>query len=195
LGAKFSGHLFFDRDSNPLDIPLPEWTSMWWRWLHSIPANRNPASDSTGKFCGESQHNSRAWFLAGTLGDSVIRKCSIPHGRAILFPIITCIFSFVLDPHLKTEEQLKKSVRKDINTVEHLRLTIDEINITKLNRFRVISDPFDDIIDGVETRSVSDGYWIFLRPPEIGDHTIYFSAKNVDFFNEVKYYVSIGSGP
>lgn len=96
-----------------------------------------------------------------------------------------------MDPHLKTEEQLKKSVRKDIDTVEQLHLTIDEVNITELNRFRVISDPFDDIIDGVRTRSVSDGYWIFLKPPKIGDHTIYFKGKNVDFFNEVKYYISI----
>ena len=195
MGDKYANHLFFAVDSKPLNIPLPEWTSIWWRWLHSIPANRNPASDSTGQFCGKSQNYSHVWFLAGTLGDSVIRKCAIPYGKAILFPIITCIFSFALDPHLKTENQLKNAVRKDIDTVEQIHLTIDEVNITKLNRFRVVSDPFDDIIDGVRTRSVSDGYWIFLKPPRTGDHTIHFRAKNIDFFNEVKYYISISSDP
>jgi len=193
LEDKYSSHLLFDCHSKPFNIPIPEWTSIWWNWLHSLPTNMNPASDSTGQFCSESQNYSHVWFLAGTFGDSAIRRCTIPHGKAILFPIITCIFSFVLDPHLKTEEQLRKAVRKDIDTVEVLSLTIDEININELSRFRVISDPFDDIIDGVRTRSVSDGYWIFLKPPKIGDHTIYFSGRNIDFFNEVKYYISITS--
>lgn len=92
---------------------------------------------------------------------------------------------------MKTEEQLKNAVRTDIDTVEHLSLTIDDIKFKEFSRFRVISDPFDDIIDGVRTRSVCDGYWIFLKPPKIGDHTIYFRGKNIDFFNEVKYNISI----
>lgn len=187
--------LVFDSDSMPFNIPLPEWTSIWWKWLHSIPADTSPALDSTGQFCSKSQNFSRVWFLAGTFGDSVTRKCTIPHGRAILFPIITCIFSFALDPHLKTEEQLIKAVRKDIDTVEYLGLTIDEIDFKELNRFRVISNPFDDVIDGVKTKTVSDGYWIFVKPPKIGDHTIYFKGKNIDFFNEVMYNISIIPSP
>ena len=181
----------FDSDSMPFNIPLPEWTSIWWKWLHSFPAKTSPASDSTGLFGRISQNYSCVWFLAGTLGDSVIRNCTIPQGKAILFPIITSIFSFALDPYIKTEEQLKNAVRRDLNTVEYIYLTIDGINFKGLNRFRVLSDPFDDIIDGVPTKSVSDGYWIFLKPPKIGDHTICFKGKNIDFFNEVKYYISI----
>jgi hypothetical protein len=195
LEDKYSSHLLFDGESKPFNISISEWTSIWWKWLHSIPTNSNPALDTTGQFCSKSQNNSDVWFLAGTFGDSVIRKCTIPHGKAIFFPIISCIFSFALDPDLKTEEELKKAVRKDIDTVEHLSLTIDEINFKDLNRFRVISDPFDDIIDGVRTKSVSDGYWIFLKPPKIGDHTIFFMGKNIDFYNEVKYYISIISDP
>lgn len=186
-----SSYVFFDRHSKPFNIPVPEWTCIWWQWLHSVPKNMNPASDSTGQFCCQSQNYSDVWFLAGTLGDSVMRKCIIPYGKAILFPIITCIFSFVLDPHLKTEEQLKNAVQRDIDTVENLSLRIDKVKFHELNRFRVVSDPFDDIIDGVKTRSVSDGYWIFLKPLKIGNHTIYFRGKNIDFFNEVKYSISI----
>lgn len=193
---KSSSHLLYEANSKPFNIPLPEWTSIWWKWLHSIPANSSPASDSTGQFCSKAQNYSHVWFLAGTLGTLghiAIRKCTIPHGKAIFFPIITSIFSFALDRYLKTEEQLKKAVRKDIDTVERLSLIIDEINFKELNRFRVISEPFDDIIEGVRTRSISDGYWVFLKPPKIGDHTIYFMGKNIDFFNEVKYSISIVS--
>lgn len=183
----------FRNELNPYNTKFSEWTAIWWQWLHSIPKDRNPASDPTGKLWSTSQNNPYVWFLAGTFGDSVVRNCSIPYGKAILFPIITSVFSFVLDPHLKTVEELTNAVRKDIDTVENLVLRINEVNITQFHQLRVLSDPFHDIIDNEKSVSVSDGYWAFLKPLKSGNYTIYFRGKNIDFLNEVKYNITIFS--
>ena len=53
----------------------------------------NPITDLTGRYCCEGQ-KSPVWFLAGTFGNSVRRKCSIPHHSAIFFPIIEKECSF-----------------------------------------------------------------------------------------------------
>jgi hypothetical protein len=49
----------------------------------------NPIVDNTGKHAGINQ-GGPVWFLAGTPGDNKIpiRKCIVPYGKALLFPVI-----------------------------------------------------------------------------------------------------------
>jgi hypothetical protein len=181
----------FHNDVCPLNISMREWTSLWWKWLNSIPRDQSPARDFSGRFCSVSQHQRDVWFLAGTFGGTATRICKIPSGKAILFPIIASIFSFATDPHLKTEEDLIRTVTRDINNVERLSLTIDEIVFDDLRNFRVRSEVFSDLVNGTPTKVVSDGYWIFLKPLPVGNHKIHFLGKNSDFFNEATYSISI----
>jgi hypothetical protein len=184
-------NLVFHHDSNPYGVPFAKWTGKWWRWIRSIPRDTNPALDTTGQYCDVSQPYPNVWFLAGTFGGSVTRYCTIPYGNALLFPIITSVFSFVEDPDLKSEEDLLNAARNDTDTVKQLNFTVDDIKFGQLDQFRVSSGIFDDIVDGVQTKLVSDGFWIFLRPPQMGRHTIYFVGENIDFFNQVTYNLSI----
>jgi len=183
--------LVYEPDSNPFDLSFPTWTARWWKWFHSIPKEDSPALDRTGKFCDRSQHHPNVWFLAGTLGGSATRKCNIPSEKAILFPIITSAFSYAVDPYLRTEEELTKTTKEDIDKVSKLKLKLNDTIFDDIRKFRIRSDPFDDVINGQPTRAVSDGYWIFLKPLHSGKLKIYFVGENVDFFNEVTYYISI----
>jgi hypothetical protein len=183
--------LVYETSYSPFDIPFRRWTELWWNWLHSFPKERSPASDNNGELCGLSQNNRNVWFLAGTLGGSATRTCKIPVGRAILFPIITSAFSYAVDPYLKTEEELTKSTKEDIDTANELSLSLDDNIFGGLKQFRVMTEPFDDVINGKPTKAVSDGYWIFLKPIKPGKLKIHFSGQNRDFFNEVTYYLSI----
>jgi hypothetical protein len=183
--------LVFQPDSDPFNLRFPEWTALWWKWILSIPRESSPALDLTGEFCSKFQYNENVWLLAGTFGGSAIRNCTIPHGKAILFPVITSEFSYSQDPYLKSEEQLTRAVTKDIDTVDLLTVVIDKVTFVGINKLRIRSEPFNYDIDGVDTTIVSDGYWIFLKPQKIGNHIIYFAGRNFDFFNEVTYHVSI----
>lgn len=74
-------------NSKPFGISYGNWTAKWEQWLLSEPQVTNPATDQTGKNCGENQKGP-VWFLAGTPGGTATRTCTIPAGKAILFGII-----------------------------------------------------------------------------------------------------------
>jgi hypothetical protein len=126
------------------------------------------------------------WFLAGTFGNSVRRKCEIPSETAIFFPIIEKECSFAEEgDQLKTESQLCDRASYLMDMVTELRATIDGNDVRNLREYRVRSKVFDlvfnsdnvyDVTPGI-TRSVTDGYWLFLKPLPKGDHVIYFRAS------------------
>ena len=70
-------------DSKPFGLSMPEWSVKWWKWLHSIPAPNNPASDKTGKDCSVGQPAKDVWFLVQTTLGPGERTCTVPAGRAI----------------------------------------------------------------------------------------------------------------
>ena len=97
--------------------------------------------------------------------------CTIPSGKSILFPIIASEFSFAELPFLKTEEELISYAASDMDRCSHLEGAVDEVKLQNLDQFRIRYGPFDltlphnnvwNVIPG-STRSVSDGFWIFLK--------------------------------
>ena len=52
-----------------------ELAARWWQWALSAPDDRSPVSDTTGEFAGWRQPDD-VWFLAGTYGGRVVRRCS-----------------------------------------------------------------------------------------------------------------------
>ncbi|MFI1256257.1 hypothetical protein ACH4U6_21120 [Streptomyces netropsis] len=58
----------------------------WWQWALSAPDDRDPVRDETGEFADWQQPDD-FWFLAGTYGGRVVRRCSIPANRSVFFPV------------------------------------------------------------------------------------------------------------
>ena len=48
----------FPPRTDPYGLSYGEWSAEWWKWLHSSPEDRNPATDTTGAFCAENQNAS-----------------------------------------------------------------------------------------------------------------------------------------
>jgi hypothetical protein len=42
-------NLVYDIDSNPFNVSYADWTEKWWQWTYSIPWDKNPSYDDTGK--------------------------------------------------------------------------------------------------------------------------------------------------
>ncbi|MGW1717652.1 hypothetical protein [Streptomyces sp. NPDC002156] len=59
----------------------------WWKWALSAPDSRSPVKDTTGEHAGWKQP-ADLWFLAGTYGGRVTRRCEVPSGRPLFFPVI-----------------------------------------------------------------------------------------------------------
>ncbi|MCJ1679357.1 hypothetical protein MTF65_18820 [Streptomyces sp. APSN-46.1] len=59
----------------------------WWQWALSAPEDRSPVGDVTGMHADWRQPRD-LWFLAGTYGGRVVRRCAIPSGRPVFFPVL-----------------------------------------------------------------------------------------------------------
>ena len=128
--------------------------------------------------------NGPVWFLAGTTAKThwAERRCIIPSGKAILFPIIVSQFSYSEVPSIKTDEELISYTARDIVCWSLLEATIDRLKLHGLEKYRIQFGPFDlslsenniwNIRAG-STKAASDGFWVFLKPLKDGDHTISF---------------------
>ena len=191
----FSSHITFAQESDkvysidekPFGIPYGVWTAKWWQWAYSIPVSINPAYDNTGVYCSISQI-SPTWFFPGTYGHDVTRRCNIPKGTAILFPILNSECSYAEFPHLKNESQLRICAKDEQDKVSSLYASIDGHKLENLPEYRVqsplfnITLPKDNILNlyPQNTQGVSDGNWVFVKPLSIGNHTISFEGETVD---------------
>lgn len=170
-------------DSKPYGMSYGQWIAKWEQWLLSTPQKDSPANDQTGKNCGQNQ-NGPVWFLAGTLGGAATRSCTIPAGKAILFPIINADCSYSERPTLKTESDLAQCAKVGNNPTTNLQASVDGVNLQQLDKYRVTSPlynltfPANNIFGSPvgTTQAVVDGWYVFLQPLAPGKHEVHFSG-------------------
>lgn len=169
----------FPPSSCPYQLSFAEWTSRWWRWLLSIPKNISPVNDITGEFTKQSQYDPNVWFLAGTFGGSTERKCIIPFGKSILFPVINYEASFADEPLLSDALELENKCKEEIDKIGELYCHVDG-QVVDLREYRIASSAFEITLScenclsakAGKTVMASDGYWLFLSPLPQGKHEI-----------------------
>lgn len=180
----------------PYGIIYSEWTARWWRWLLEQPSDVNPVYDQSGSRCSQNQIYSSVWFLAGTMGSKVLRKCVIPGSKSLLFPIIN--YAYAAEDDTKTESELTEIVRQEIDKIAEMQISLDGIKIPDLETFRVRTPVFEVFLpknnifnnEAGLNRVVSDGYWFFcdLKP---GHHVLSSFGSclagtiNIDVFYEL----------
>jgi hypothetical protein len=170
-------------DTNPYSISYGQWTAKWWQWLLSTPLPNSPLTDTTGKDCGQNQ-NGAVWFLVGTEGGAAARTCTIPAGKAILFPIINSECSYSERPTLKTESDLAKCAKVLNNPTTNLQASVDGVNLQQLDKYRVTSPLFNLTFPAKNifgspvgtTQAVGDGWFIIMHPLPPGKHELHFSG-------------------
>jgi hypothetical protein len=59
----------------------------WWEWAASAREGDDPVSDPSGADCRRNQP-ADVWFLAGTFGTAVTRRCDAPAGRPVVVPVV-----------------------------------------------------------------------------------------------------------
>lgn len=81
---------FFGRPTPTAPLPWPPHSpeglvARWVRWVAAHDDRQNPVSDPTGAHAGHHQPED-VWFLAGSYGETVRRRCAVPAGRPLFFP-------------------------------------------------------------------------------------------------------------
>lgn len=162
----------FSRNENPFGKTWEQWTVEWWQWLLSYPKEINPANSRVN--LNFVHNNNDVIFLAGidsTAIGPVERTITISSHKAILFPIINFITSYLEDPNLRSDEDLLLSTKSNIDDIRIKQVRIGETDINIGDEHRVFSNIFNlyfppnnlyDIDSGF-TRACADGYWCFLK--------------------------------
>jgi hypothetical protein len=169
----------YNKNSRPYGLSFGKWTSLWWKWLISIPKYRNPAIDRLNEYCAISQYHPKVWFLAGSFSGTVKGRYKIPYGKAILFPVINYECSFADEPFMRTEKELRSKCRSEINDIIDASAYLDGNRIS-LEECRVqspafkVNIPIDNCLNTKSglTTMASDGYWLFIRTLEPGNHVL-----------------------
>lgn len=181
------------------------WTCKWWQWALGIPTLVNPLIDSSGA-CAHISQPDGVWYLAGKLGDEdktlPERRCSVPVGRSILFPVLNCEANPLEYPELKTDDDLINHVSRDINSVIVKNCRIDGEDIPaqrvksepKIFELRIHKNNAFGVQGGGLTKATSDGYWVFLKPPPKGEYTIQFygTCENGRLYSGANYHIVVG---
>lgn len=142
-------HLVIPPAKLPFGASYEEWAAAYWQWALEIPAEKNPIMDGA---CERNQSGS-VFFLAGTLGGSHQRSCTIPSDKGIFVPIFDTLarscpemadFEKVC-PSLSSEAGIRSSAENTIDTANALlHVTLDGQTISVGDPFRVQSDLFSD---------------------------------------------------
>ncbi|MDQ4017440.1 MAG: hypothetical protein M3129_02735 [Thermoproteota archaeon] len=169
--------------SAPYNLTYGEWGAKWWQWVLSLPQDINPLIDQTGEHCAQAQ-SGPVWFLAGTFGGSAERTCTIPEGKAILFPVLNS-GNVKTDPS-ETEEDLRVTTKEAVDNPAILEASVDGVPLHNLQNYRAESPVFNVTLSegnifGVpelNSEAVSDGYWVMLEPLPVGDHSVNFRGAD-----------------
>lgn len=172
-------NLVYDPNTKPFNVSYADWTAKWWQWAYSIPWDRNPSYDDTGKYCSENQ-NGPVWFLTQAFEHPVIRTCEIPRSTALLITLLNSECSFAEFKSLKTEQEMRDCAKSMQDIVSGIHASLDGISIPNLEKYRVQTNlfnftlPENNILNltAQTTQSVADGNWLFLKPLPPGIHEL-----------------------
>jgi hypothetical protein len=206
----------FPPTARPYGKSQAEWAAEWWKHMFSFDCENFPITDEDGSNPGFDL-NSPVLFLAGNFDGSTIRTVTVPHGKALFFPIINgawfyspCYGSDEEDEAFAngTLEEYIMSIYDPVLGGDGISLSasLDGIAFNNLKDYRFTSGLFDlntnpDLANCLEDPclaesnfvSLTDGYWLMLKPLSRGQHTLNFQGGISDFgFSlEVTYHITV----
>jgi hypothetical protein len=205
---------------------IGEWSAKWWQWAFAIPAETNPMLDETGKFCHLGQQGP-VWFLAGVWNPSppdrpgkVVRSCTVPAGKHILFPIansfwiqtpgdddVTCGKDDETCWRTEANNSLPPSIGGELeatldgnpiifNTKTPIIRSQSPVFTAFFPPDNVITLDFHVDVNQLTGRPiVSDGFWVMLPPLSPGEYELHFRAgkEGQKGFQDVAYHLTVGN--
>jgi hypothetical protein len=164
----------------------------WWLWAASIPGLTNPISDKTGAHCPVAQPTD-VWFLAGSYnGNPVHRRCSVPRGRPIYFPVVNEVLPIPPGTTAAgTLAQCRRETTPDEATVEFDGATIATVAEDTGTAFNYTGDGNSPAYIGTDIPAVACGTWTHLPAPAAGQHRLHIRGTALHIVIDVAYDLTI----
>lgn len=184
VAAQTTTALVLDPQQKVAGISQAEYAERWWQWATRLPDGVRAYQDSSGAQCGMNQ-SGPVWFLAGTEGTMrVSRRCDIPSGRFVFFPVIAMI-AHARPGKLLDCKTAQAQVRDNNDHLAVASVTLDGQAIQRVDSHRVRSTRCFDAYAKAQylehheayVPAAIDGYWIMLGPLSEGTHHLVVHAR------------------
>lgn len=172
-------------DSKPYGSSYEEHIKNFWKYILSIPEDKNPWSDYAGYNCaiGQVGKNSSVFYLSNNGGDRSDRICNVPAGKGLFIPISPIEASDKEAPG----GNLIEIAKHDQDRLTDLRLKIGDkvYSLGDLKAFRIPTGEFNatfasnglfGIREGGPTRVAADGYYVITEPLAKGNYSIEYGS-------------------
>jgi hypothetical protein len=191
----------FPPTSHPYGADMATWGESATQWVYGQPLATSPLFDPTGANCAVDQQGP-VWYVARIAGPPVFsgeRSCTIPHGKTIFLYIGAAVdtypcppeFGFGPAPGQSLYEFLAADAKAVLDTVDFLEVSIDGVQLEDVMSYRFASDDLftitgdlslqavlDPCITGSQQPAVVDGFFMMVKPPTRGEHTIAVHGTN-----------------
>jgi hypothetical protein len=166
----------------------------WWKWVLTIPADKNPLLDTTGANAAVNQTNGAGpfklfFFLVGSLDSTpVTRNVTVPSSKTLVFPVLNALYgAFASDPAAQRTESYVRSQVTYVEDATDLSVVIDGTPVSNVQQWLEKSNIFSvtlpaNNIYGVDAGTVlspsaDEGYYLALTQWIVGSkHTIHWKA-------------------
>lgn len=174
--------------SNPYGLSYEDHIKNFWKYIISVPSDKNPWNDKTGDNCSAGQlgTNSSLFYLSGNGGGRSDLTCTIPAGKALFIPVSPMEISDKEAPNTSVGD-LQKIAKKDQDSVTSLYLKIGdkEYKLQDLSKYRKSTGEFEVVypnnaIFGApagNAKAVADGYYVITDPLPKGNYTVTFKSS------------------
>lgn len=178
----------FKPRSSPFGHTYGEWSAGWWTYVMEHPMLGHPAIDD-GNFDVASGQSGDVWFLASPLDFGP----AVPRTRSVTVPADKGLFVGLLNAETSSQEGTpneadQRAASKFIaDHIVNPACTIDGDTVDGIADYRCQSpqftftapDPwiFGPAGAGQAGTSVADGYFVFVKPPKAGTHSLHLTGS------------------
>ena len=168
---------------------IDEWGAEWIQWTFSFPYNAtNPSVDPTGHHAWDNQPApDKVFMMPCNISGELMRErtFNVPGGVPLLIPLDAQLASEAFAPGASVDD-LRAYAAGVTASVSFLGLSVDGVEVPDLFSHReTFPDPFQITLPndsyGAPAGSyttVSDGYFVMLKPLSPGMHTIHAQSKD-----------------
>ena len=184
LPEDLGNHDIAPPNSEPYGKTYGEWSAAWWTWAMELPVAcpiPHPFVDDPAFDVTEGQHGN-VWFLAAPFG-TVNRTCTIPADKALFVGLLNAEASDLEGLGI-TEAEQRANAKSTADHIHNVACSVDGDAVAHIDYYRVESPQFSFTAPtpwlfgttGGTGTSVSDGYFVMLKPLSRGSHTLRYSG-------------------
>lgn len=194
----------FPPNAHPYGKSQAQWTADWWSHMFSFGCDNFPLFDTDGSSAGLNTAGP-VIFLPGNFGGETTRTITVPHGKALLFPILNNIWLYSACYGAAEEDEafangtLEAYISSIIDPVlsadgTTVSATLDGIAFNNLKNYRFKSGLYEfnanpELVDCLgdpclvadDLLALTNGFWLMLKPLSRGQHTLNFQGAIEDF--------------